>query len=151
MSEKLQQYIGVKIVMAAPMTREMFHHKKDGRLPSEDDVQQPGYFVVYPDGYESWCPRDQFESANRRMDRMPFGHAIEAARLGFKIARAGWNGKNMFVFLREGRQITGVDPASPMGGDFESLPHFCMRTADGKCCVGWLASQTDMLADDWTI
>jgi len=80
-----------------------------------------------------------------------FGDAIIAVKLGRKIARRGWNGKNMFVFLREGRQITGVDSASAMGGDFESLPHLCMRTADGKCCVGWLASQTDILAEDWVV
>lgn len=80
---------------------------------------------------------------------MTFGQALEAVKQGQKIARKGWNGKNMFVFLRHGRMITGVDSDSPMGGDFESLPHLCMRSADGKCVVGWLASQTDMLSDDW--
>jgi hypothetical protein len=80
-----------------------------------------------------------------------FGDALIVVKCGGKIARKGWNGKNMFVFLREGRQITNVDPSTPMGGDFESLPHLCMRTADGKCCVGWLASQTDLLAEDWYV
>jgi len=80
-----------------------------------------------------------------------FGQALEAVKAGAKIARRGWNGRDMFVFLRAGRQITGVDPSSPMGGDFESLGHLCMRTADGKCCVGWLASQADMLSDDWFV
>lgn len=84
-------------------------------------------------------------------EEMNFGQAIEAMKSGQKVARKGWNGKNMFIFLREGRQITGVDTSSPMGGDFESLPHVCMRTADGKCCVGWLASQTDMLGEDWVV
>lgn len=82
---------------------------------------------------------------------MNFGQAIEALKVGKKVARSGWNGKGMFLFLREGRLITGVDPSTPMGGDFESLPHICMRTADGKCCVGWLASQTDMLGEDWEV
>ena len=82
---------------------------------------------------------------------MNFGQAIEALKAGKKVSRYGWNGKGMFLFLREGRLITGVDPSTPMGGDFESLPHICMRTADGKCCVGWLASQTDMLGEDWEV
>lgn len=78
-----------------------------------------------------------------------FGEAIRRLKQGRKVSRQGWNGKGMFLFLREGRDIKGVDPASPMGGEFTSLAHICMRTADGKCCVGWLASQTDMLSDDW--
>lgn len=82
---------------------------------------------------------------------MTLGKAIEAMRKGNKVTRPGWNGKGMFLFLREGRTITGVDPSSPMGGDFESRPHICMRDAEGKCVVGWLASQTDMLAEDWEI
>lgn len=82
---------------------------------------------------------------------MNFGQAIEALKQGKKVSRNGWNGKNMFIFLREGRMITGVDKGTPMGGDFESLPHLCMKTADGKCCVGWLASQTDILGEDWGI
>lgn len=82
---------------------------------------------------------------------MNFGEAIEALKAGQKVAREGWDGKNMFIFLREGRTITNMDSNSPMGGDFESLPHLCMRTADGKCCVGWLASQTDILSEDWLI
>ena len=82
---------------------------------------------------------------------MNFGQAIEALKEGRKLQRTGWNGKNMFIFLREGMKIINVDPNTPMGGDFESLPHLCMRTADGKCNVGWLASQTDMLSNDWQV
>ena len=78
-----------------------------------------------------------------------FGWAIDMLVTGSRVARHGWNGKDMFVFLRDGRTITGVDPASPMGGDFESRPHLCMKDAEGKCVVGWLASQTDMLSEDW--
>ena len=82
---------------------------------------------------------------------MEIGEAVANMKGGAKVARKGWNGKGMFIFLREGRMIEGVDPSTPMGGDFESLPHICMRTADGKCCVGWLASQTDLLAEDWEV
>ena len=150
----MQKYIGVKLVEAEPCewgTWMTMKNNEPSRPCGRFSDDEQGYIVVYPNGYESWCPKDAFEEANRPIDGMTFGHAIEAAKKGMKIARRGWNGKNMFVFLREGRQITGVDASTPMGGDFESLGHFCMRTVDGKCCVGWLASQTDMLAEDWMI
>ena len=97
------------------------------------------------------CKPDIFQATYEKVSSIgvSFGKAIALLKSGKRVARLGWNGKGMFLFLRKGRMITGVDPASPMGGDFESLPHICMRTADGKCCVGWLASQTDMLAEDW--
>ncbi|WP_305043863.1 DUF2829 domain-containing protein [Geoalkalibacter sp.] len=85
---------------------------------------------------------------------MNFGQAIEAMKAGNKVAREGWNGKNMFIFLREGRVIENASGPMVDGSGsttFESCPHFCMRDAQGKCVVGWLASQTDMLADDWSI
>ena len=148
----LSLYLGVKLVSAKAMTRGEYNIFRGELIPpTNKNPNDDGYFIVYPDGYQTWCSKKQFEEANRVLDAMPFGHAIEAAKKGHKVARRGWNGKNMFVFIRAGRWISGVDTTSPMGGDFESLPHFCMRAADGKCVVGWLASQTDMLSDDWMI
>lgn len=87
---------------------------------------------------------------------MSFGMAIEAAKRGNKIARSGWNGKNMFVILVPGtpnvRPVAGT-PYSKAGITTETniLPHFDMYTATGDMLPGWLASQSDMLADDWCI
>ena len=131
----MEKYLGIKFVEAKSMSR------------GEDD----GYLVRYPDGYESWCPKEQFELANRKIDALTFGHAIEAAKQGKKIARKGWNGKGMFVFLVGGCKVSGGVGSTLMGGNFESCAHFCRRDAQGKCVVGWLASQTDMLAEDWVI
>lgn len=78
---------------------------------------------------------------------MKFGEALEAIKSGAKIYREGWNGKGMFLFLVAGDawnfecDIDGVDSLS-------TLPFICMKTADNKL-VPWLASQTDILADDW--
>ena len=66
-----------------------------------------------------------------------FGWAIKRLKAGFRVARAGWNGKGMWLAL----QVPDVN--SKM-----SLPYIYMETADDKL-VPWLASQTDMLADDW--
>ena len=150
----LGTYLGVKIVNARPMNLGEYNKYKGWTIPENEDPATEGYLVVYPDGYISWCPKAQFEEANRSIEGMSFGHAVEAAKKGYRIARTGWNGKGMFVFLREGRVISGA--SGPMvdgtGSDtFESRPHLCMKDAQGKCVVGWLASQTDILADDWCI
>jgi len=70
---------------------------------------------------------------------MNFGQAIEALKLGQKVARAGWNGKNMWLALQR------PDAHSKM-----TLPYIYMFTAQGDL-VPWLASQTDVLAEDWSI
>lgn len=93
-----------------------------------------------------------------------YGEALEWAKKGYRIARKGWNGKGMFVFIRSG-DILSKDIISNVkslpdsvkkfliekGEDIEFLPYFCMWSADGKVVNGWLASQTDMLANDWTV
>lgn len=80
---------------------------------------------------------------------MNFGQALEAAKSGAKICREGWNGKGMFLFLIEGKDWdfeTDIDCVN----HWQTLPFICMKTADNKL-VPWLASQTDILADDWLI
>lgn len=95
---------------------------------------------------------------------MDFGDAIRAMKAGKKVARAGWNGKNMWVALTPGSQFPAdmaraghaarhrADEMDTTTGLFIVLmPHIDMRAADGSMVVGWLASQTDMLAEDWRI
>ena len=91
---------------------------------------------------------------------MNFGSAIEAMKMGQKVARAGWNGKGMWLVLVPGTPKAQLRDGTPyrtaLGLDeCEILPHIDMWTtnADGRRAMlpGWLASQTDMLADDWQI
>lgn len=94
---------------------------------------------------------------------MDFGQAIANIKAGKKVARDGWNGKGMFVFLKPGSvdrsrsgqtHISGVRDELFEAGDTGSvtrLPCVSMRTAGGEILEGWLASQTDMLADDWVL
>ena len=70
---------------------------------------------------------------------LTFGWAIEQLKLGKKVARKGWNGKGMFL----GLQIP--DEHSKM-----NLPYIYMSTVTGQL-VPWLASQTDMLSEDWDL
>jgi hypothetical protein len=85
---------------------------------------------------------------------MNFGSALEALKGGMKVSRAGWNGKGMFLFLVPGSQFK-VNRAPllgiyPEGTEIDYCPHIDMKTADNKV-VPWLASQTDVLAEDWEL
>lgn len=139
----LNKYIGVKIIHAEPakyaeLRMNQCMAKGDTYVPESGDNRE-GYLVIYEDGYVSWSPKDTFEKAYRPSDEMTFGLAIEALKKGYKVARKGWNGKGMWLEL----QIP--DEYSKM-----SLPYIFMFTAD-KNRVPWLASQTDMLSEDWVI
>lgn len=87
-----------------------------------------------------------------------FGMAVEAIKQGKRVARSGWNGKGMWLQLvinihnvPEGG-TTGPTYRLMIGSevDKEALPWIGMKTADNKF-VPWLASQTDVLAEDWGI
>lgn len=89
---------------------------------------------------------------------MNFGDAIAALKDGKKVARAGWNGKGMFLILIAGTSLAAPREGSPYAdlmvspqGTVDINPHIDMKTATGQMQPGWLASQTDMLADDWTV
>ena len=87
-------------------------------------------------------------------DNFNFSRALEEIKSGKKVARLGWNGKNMFVFLVNGSTFkvnrTPLLGIYPEGTEINYCPHIDMRTADGSI-VPWLASQTDLLANDWGI
>ena len=93
---------------------------------------------------------------------MRFGEAIEHARQGKRIARLGWNGKNMHVYMTEGRTIpldkwTAKMPSQELTevekerGYVIIRDHLDMMNAQGTRIIGWSASQTDMLAFDWYV
>jgi hypothetical protein len=87
---------------------------------------------------------------------MNFGQAIEALENGHKVARAGWNGKGMWLILVPGtkavRPVAGT-PYSKAGltDEVNIEPHIDMFTAQGNMQPGWLASQPDILAKDWEV
>lgn len=161
-NNEMPMYIGTKLVKAEPAHRFWMPDGEKVIVPYSEDRPQKvadavacdnGYKIVYqPDGYESWSPREVFETAYRCTDGMNFGLALEAAKMGKKITRKGWNGKGMYVFLAHGMDFhTDADLNELDDQDVEVLDCLVMRTATGAFCPGWLASQTDMLADDWYI
>ena len=97
---------------------------------------------------------NEYNPLSKSGKSMDFGQALHYIKLGFSVARKGWNGKGMFIFLVQGSQfkvnrkpLLGIFPE---GTEVDYQAHIDMRTADGSI-VPWLASQTDMLAEDWEI
>jgi len=86
-------------------------------------------------------------------ERLNFGEVIAGLKEGKRFARAGWNGKDMFLFLVNGSNfVVNREPLLSImgaGTEVQYRPHIDMKDAQGSV-VPWLASQTDMLAEDWT-
>lgn len=167
----MNTYYGTKRIMARPMTREEYNVYRGWTLPADEVGSDEGYLVEYQDGpkchplhegYISWSPKAVFEAAYQdQTEGMNFGHAIEAMRQGAKVARAGWNGKGMWIAITQPFSIRvpaqnfysihGKEHALSQDGWAEVVPSFMMKTATGEILIGWLASQTDMLAQDWVV
>lgn len=108
------------------------------------------------------------------MEQHDIGWAIRTIQQGYKVRRAGWNGKGMWIaytpgssfpveHARDGHAAKHRANEIIAGSSIEAsegevsvdpvnlLPHIDMRAADGSMVIGWLASQTDLLADDWEV
>jgi hypothetical protein len=148
----MQTYVGTKIIKARPETRDgverLLHRSIGGK------EEGAGYLVEYPDGYQSWSPKGVFDAAYRPMLGMTIGLAVEALRMGEKVARAGWNGKGMFLYFVPADEYPArTAVAKAQWGENSLVPYgayVAMKTAQGNV-VPWLASQTDLLAEDWEI
>lgn len=171
---EMKNYIKTKEVKAKPMKRGEYNSYRGWDTPADENPDDDGFLVEYNDvgltnhpdhaGYISWFPACVFERVYHRVDGLTFGQAIEAMKAGKRAARAGWNGKGMWVVLMGGMTLPPYSTqgterkvndrtAKFIGEDtpFESLPYIAMWTADKKWLPGWLASQTDMLSEDWMI
>lgn len=169
-------YLGVKQVKAQAMTRGEYCDSKGWELPDNENGEDEGMQVTYEDGYVSWSPIDVFNKAYRPISELPFGPAIEALKQGKKVARSGWNGKGIFIFMRPSDKLevnmivhkvkslpnsvkgffgSKTNPNNPDrldGSDkIDFTAYLCMYAENGSIVNGWLASQTDMIAEDWYI
>lgn len=93
---------------------------------------------------------------------MDFGDAIRELKMGKRVARTGWNGKGMWLSLSNNgttslhadgfwSQNNAEYARSQPDASAVVLPCITMKTATGEILMGWLASQTDMLAEDWAV
>lgn len=142
----MKKYIGTKKVEATKMSRGEYNRYRGWTIPENEDPADEGYLVKYSNNYESWSPKDAFETSYHECGNMTFGLAIEALKKGEYVARKGWNGKNMYLFLAHGEDIQKC-----VGIPDKCTDVVCMKTAQDTVVFGWLASQSDMLSDDWEI
>ena len=160
----MKKYIGTKIINAKPMNRLEYNNFRGWTLPEDENGSDEGYLVEYKDGgkpntteysgYVSWSPKEQFENAYKESGNLSFGDAIAYLKLGFKVARAGWNGKGMWLILQTGSEVTLREGTCYHKAGLKHVkvdPHIDMFTAAGTMQPGWLASQADILSDDWQI
>lgn len=109
------------------------------------------------DRYPQFLTADEFEKICRSTENMTFGDALLVLKQGKRVARKGWNGKNMSVAYQKGypdgipcNKNTAEAWGMQEGELFKCRPYLQMRCADGTFQM-WLASQSDILADDWYI
>lgn len=146
--------------------------------PVQVRVSAEGQFpVTWPDhyteeqamaAYQRWVNSHAVEMASAlgraagetRVGGMDFGDALRALQAGHRVARAGWTGRGMWLSYSPGSKALPAENfwskanreyATAIGGNAEVLPCITMKTATGEILMGWLASQTDMLAHDWEI
>ena len=157
----MKQYIGLKVINAIPMTKKVACKeglvKEDGcEEKSLKNSEVQGHKIIDENGCESWIPKDAFNDTYKRLNNMVFGLAIEALKKGHKVARKCWNSgaKKEFLFLVPGSEFNVNRPPLlgiyPEGTEVSYHAHIDMRTAEDKI-VPWVATQADMLAEDYII
>lgn len=160
----MQLYIGTKRVKATPMNRLEYNTLRGLVVPANENPADDGYLVEYTDGgapnmpgyagYISWSPKEQFENAYKITEGMTFSEAVSALKIGHKVARTGWNGAAMFVFLVQGSVFKVNRPPLlgiyPENTEITYRPHIDIKTADGSIAT-WAPSNSDVLSDDWVI
>ena len=148
----MKKYIGTKVICAEPMNRGDYNKYRGWTIPADENPAYEGYLVKYSDDYVSWSPKDVFDRAYRAFDGgMNFGHAIELLKMGYKLQRKGWNGKKQYIEI-----ATNISYANA-GGEIVNCEHEAIGNkaiafvGTSGVQMGWLASQADMLAEDWIV
>lgn len=154
----MKTYIGTKIIQASPVTRGNYNALRGWTPPEGEDQSVDGYLVRYPDGYTSWSPKEQFEAAYRDIEgpaqALTFGDALHMLKLGKRAARAGWNGKGMFVYYVPAASYpvqTGA--AKSHFGEGSMVPYnayFAIKNVNDTVST-WVPSINDCIAEDWLV
>ena len=147
----MDRYVGTKIIEATPMNLGDYNSYRGWKIPDNENPLKQGYLVKYHDGYESWSPGDVFEDSYNLSSCLSFGLALELLKKGCKVAREGWNGKNQYIQLASNISYTTCN------GEVVNCEHDAIGNkaiafvGTSGVQMGWLASQADMLANDWVI
>lgn len=141
----MKTYLGTKMVEAEPMSRGDYNVYRGWQIPADENPNDEGYLITQDGGYVTWSPKDVFEEAYRKSNAMTFGLAIEAMKKGKKVKRRGWF--NGFLQIATGITYKAID------GETVNCEHNAIVFIVGASAVQteWLASQDDMLAEDWEL
>lgn len=153
----MKKYIGTKMLEAKPMNLGDYNKYRGWTIPDNEDPLKDGYLVRYADKYESWSPKVVFEESYKDCMGMSFGIALELVKKGIKIARAGWNGKGMFVVYQKAypqgipcNKQTAEAWGLNEGDLFKCEPYLQIKMVNGSHAM-WVPSINDCLAEDWVI
>lgn len=137
-----------------------------------DHIASEGDFIIRGVKGELYpCKPDIFEATYDRFENnvgmapstgldfgLDFGLALSRLKAGYKLRRADWNGKGMYIVRQPGypegigaNANTAKALGIPEGQIVKTRPYLAMMDAQGMLVTGWLASQTDILAEDWEI
>ena len=138
----MKMFIGTKMILARPMGRGEYNTYRGWQIPLDENPADEGFLVEYVDGgasnhpdhagYISWSPKDVFERAYRPSSGLTFGDALQALKAGKRVARAGWNGKGMFVYY------------------VRAAAYLALKGVDERVSP-WVPSINDVLAEDWVV
>ncbi len=146
------------------MNRLDYNKYRGWELPEDENGSDEGMLVEYMggdvgnhpkhDGYISWSPKEVFDGSYTEMVGLSLGAAIEAVKVGKKIARKGWNGNDMFVYyVPAAKYEAQTSIMLDMAYDQGLIPYnayLAIRTASGAVST-WAPSCSDTLAEDWYV
>ncbi len=149
----MSTFIGVKLVKLMAMNLAAYNIHQGWELGPNENGEDAGYLVEYLDGgkpnhpdhegYISWSPKDVADRAYRPTDGMSFGLAIEALKMGKKVARKGFNGKGMWLEL----QVPDDNSKMTQPYAYFNIPD-CQ---EGMRRIPYVCTTIDMISDDWCI
>ena len=105
------------------------------------------WLITLTDASEMKYCLDKAEAEKDSMETMDFGDALAALKAGSRVAREGWNGKGMWIGLHT---EIGMFVREACGTELTYRDYITMKTVDNHL-VPWVASQTDLLAEDWVL
>lgn len=134
----MKKYIGVKFISATPMTAESAGSFLNRPISTENaDSDGNGYLVEYPDGYQSWSPKKQFDEAYRETSGLTFGLALEAMKQGKAVRLPSW------------KEDVSIKAQFPDEHSKMTAPYLYVESRFG--CVPWKETMIELFSDDWII
>lgn len=147
----MRKYVGTEMTEATPMNRGDYNTYRGWTIPANENPNDEGYIVKRNDGHVNWLPKKLFEDTYHDCLGMPFGIALDLLKHGCKVAREGWNGKKQYIELATGISYVNNDDEI-VNCEHKNIGNKAIAfVGTSGVQMGWLATQSDMLAEDWVI